>query len=53
MVSDGPHGLRKQDQSVDHLGVNEPIKASAPGRVRHRRFLRPRPAAHTVGEAVG
>ena len=27
MVSDGPHGLRKQDQSADHLGVNESVKA--------------------------
>ncbi|MBR1560467.1 MAG: glycoside hydrolase family 3 C-terminal domain-containing protein [Clostridia bacterium] len=27
MVSDGPHGLRKQDQGGDHLGVNESIKA--------------------------
>ena len=27
MVSDGPHGLRKQDQHGDHLGVNESIKA--------------------------
>lgn len=27
MVSDGPHGLRKQDQEADHLGVNESIKA--------------------------
>lgn len=27
MVSDGPHGLRKQDQAADHLGVNESIKA--------------------------
>ena len=27
MVSDGPHGLRKQDQRVDHLGVNDSIKA--------------------------
>lgn len=27
MVSDGPHGLRKQDQQADHLGVNESIKA--------------------------
>lgn len=27
MVSDGPHGLRKQDQKADHLGVNESIKA--------------------------
>ncbi|WP_077613092.1 glycoside hydrolase family 3 C-terminal domain-containing protein [Clostridium sp. Marseille-P2415] len=27
MVSDGPHGLRKQDEKSDHLGVNESIKA--------------------------
>ena len=27
MVSDGPHGLRKQDESGDHLGINESIKA--------------------------
>ena len=27
MVSDGPHGLRKQDNKVDHLGVNDSIKA--------------------------
>ncbi len=27
MVSDGPHGLRKQDQKADHLGVNDSIKA--------------------------
>ena len=27
MVSDGPHGLRKQDSEADHLGINESIKA--------------------------
>lgn len=27
MVSDGPHGLRKQDEKVDHLGINDSIKA--------------------------
>ena len=27
MVSDGPHGLRKQDLQADHLGMNESIKA--------------------------
>ncbi|MCR5655048.1 MAG: glycoside hydrolase family 3 C-terminal domain-containing protein [Lachnospiraceae bacterium] len=27
MVSDGPNGLRKQDTSGDHLGVNDSIKA--------------------------
>ena len=27
MVSDGPHGLRKQDDGADHLGVNDSIEA--------------------------
>lgn len=27
MMSDGPHGLRKQDGEGDHLGLNESIKA--------------------------
>ena len=27
MVSDGPHGLRKQDDKGDHLGINDSIKA--------------------------
>ncbi len=27
MMSDGPHGLRKQSESADHLAVNESIKA--------------------------
>lgn len=27
MVSDGPHGLRKQDQEGDHLGINDSIEA--------------------------
>ena len=27
MVSDGPHGLRKQAENGDHLGINESIKA--------------------------
>ena len=27
MVSDGPHGLRKQDQRADHLGMNDSIEA--------------------------
>ena len=26
-VSDGPHGLRKQENAADHLGMNESIKA--------------------------
>ncbi len=27
MVSDGPHGLRKQDDQGDHVGINDSIKA--------------------------
>ena len=27
MVSDGTHGLRKQDEDADHLGVNDSIRA--------------------------
>ena len=27
MVSDGPHGLRKQENEADHLGINDSIKA--------------------------
>lgn len=27
MVSDGPHGLRKQRQDADHLGINDSIRA--------------------------
>lgn len=27
MMSDGPHGLRKQDQEGDHLGINDSIRA--------------------------
>ncbi|MBR5009911.1 MAG: glycoside hydrolase family 3 protein, partial [Clostridia bacterium] len=27
MVSDGPHGLRKQETTADHLGLNESISA--------------------------
>ena len=26
MVTDGPHGLRKQAENTDHLGINESIK---------------------------
>lgn len=27
MVADGPHGLRKQDEAADHLGINDSIRA--------------------------
>lgn len=28
MLSDGPHGLRKQDESADHLGLLDSVKAT-------------------------
>jgi beta-glucosidase len=28
MMTDGPHGLRKQDAAADHLGLNESVKAT-------------------------
>lgn len=28
MVTDGPHGLRKQSQSADNLGINDSVKAT-------------------------
>ena len=27
MVADGPHGLRRQDEAADHLGINDSICA--------------------------
>lgn len=27
MVTDGPHGLRKQEEQADHLGLSESVKA--------------------------
>ena len=27
MVCDGPHGLRKQDEAADHLGINDSVQA--------------------------
>lgn len=28
MMTDGPHGLRKQDESADHLGINQSVPAT-------------------------
>ena len=53
MVSDGPHGLRKQDESADHLGVNESIAAVCfpTGCATAASF--DRDLLTTIGEAVG
>ncbi len=53
MVSDGPHGLRKQDSSGDHLGINDSIKAICfpAGSATAASF--DRDLLHTLGEALG
>ena len=53
MVSDGPHGLRKQDEAADHLGVNESIKAVCfpAGCATASSF--DRDLVKTLGEAIG
>lgn len=53
MVSDGPHGLRKQDQQADHLGVNESIKAVCfPAACASAASFDPA-LVEQIGEAVG
>lgn len=37
MVSDGPHGLRKQDQEADHLGLTTALRRFAFRRAAVRR----------------
>ncbi|MCC8104241.1 MAG: glycoside hydrolase family 3 C-terminal domain-containing protein [Clostridiales bacterium] len=53
MVSDGPHGLRKQDDQADHLGINESIKAVCfpAGCLSACSF--DRDLMHTLGDAIG
>lgn len=53
MVSDGPHGLRKQDAAADHLGVNESIKAVCfpPAALSACSF--DRELMETLGDAIG
>ncbi len=53
MVSDGPHGLRKQDDSGDHVGINESIKAVCfPPGVTIASSFDPE-LIHDVGAALG
>ena len=53
MVSDGPHGLRKQDDQGDHLGINDSIKAVCfpAGCATAASF--DRDALRQIGEAIG
>lgn len=53
MVSDGPHGLRKQDQEADHLGVNDSIKAVCMPAACATAASFDRELIHRMGEAIG
>ena len=53
MVSDGPHGLRKQDDKGDHLGINDSIKAVCfPTACATAASFDPE-LIRTMGEAIG
>jgi len=53
MVSDGPHGLRKQDQGPDHLGMNESIKAVCMPAACATAASFDRDQIRRMGEAIG
>jgi beta-glucosidase len=53
MFSDGPHGLRKQVQQADHLGVNESIKAVCFPTACAFASSFDRDLIQTLGEALG
>ena len=53
MYSDGPHGLRKQDDKADHLGVNESIKAVCFPAACGSTASFDRELVRTLGEAIG
>ena len=53
MVSDGPHGLRKQDDKADHLGVNESIKAVCFPAACASTASFDRSLVRQIGEAIG
>lgn len=53
MVSDGPHGLRKQSETADHLGINDSIEAVCfpAGSAAAASF--DRDVLKSIGEAMG
>ncbi len=53
MVSDGPHGLRKQDAFGDHIGLNESISAVCFPSAAGLACSFDRDLAYTLGEALG
>ena len=53
MVSDGPHGLRKQDDTADHLGINISIEAVCFPPACASACSFDRELLKTLGEALG
>ena len=53
MMSDGPHGLRKQDQTGDHLGINDSIKAVCFPTACATAASFDREAVRTIGREIG
>ncbi|MDR0589910.1 MAG: glycoside hydrolase family 3 C-terminal domain-containing protein [Spirochaetaceae bacterium] len=53
MVSDGPHGLRKQEGTVDHLGMRASIKAVCFPAACAAASSFDRDLLHVMGEALG
>lgn len=53
MVSDGPHGLRKQDMGGDHLGINDSIKAVCMPAACATSASFDRELINTMGQAIG
>ena len=53
MVSDGPHGIRKQESLADHMGVAESIKAIGFPTASAMACSFDRDLLHKVGDALG
>ena len=53
MMSDGPHGLRKQDEEADHLGINDSIKAVCFPAASATAASFDRELLQRMGEAIG
>lgn len=53
MVSDGPHGLRKQDQEADHLGMNDSIQAVCMPAACATAASFDREQIYAMGQAIG
>ncbi|MDO5434741.1 MAG: glycoside hydrolase family 3 C-terminal domain-containing protein [Clostridia bacterium] len=53
MVSDGPHGLRKQAEGGDHLGINDSIEAVCLPTASAAAASFDRDLCRQIGEAIG